>query len=230
MAVARGSQNAGHYYSNIVMPYALDVSFTVTPTNGLGVTSVKSNGWVNNVFMHTSTTPTANGGVTNPNPANGIALIQLKQNFNVFLGASLSYIQSPVTGSALTSVTQYTSYQIVSVGTTTTAQWVAKGLPAGFTPTAGQAFVATATGALGGTGTVKALTNSGIQCMEVIGDPNQLINNSNIASYAGAWVQLQFLGATNSSTTTLIPTAPVTTSVIGVRLMFDRSSVTVDGL
>lgn len=222
--------NAGHYYSNIVMPYLVNVSFTVTPTNGLGVTSVKSNGYVNNVFMHTSTTPSSNNGATNPNPANGVCLIQMKQNFNVFLGASLAYIQSPVTGSALTSVTQYTYYQIVSVGTTTTAQWQAKGLPVGFTPAAGQGFVATATGSLGGTGTVKAVTVSGISSIEVIGDPQALLANDNIAKNSGAYIGIQFLGATNSSTTTLIPTAPATTSVIGLTLAFDRSSVTVDGL
>lgn len=212
------------------MPYALDLSFTVTPTNGLGVTSVKSNGWVNNVFMHTSTTPSANNGVTNPNPAAGIVLVQLKQNYNVFLGASLEYLQSPVTGSNLTSTTVNVSYQITAVGTTTTAQWVAKGLPVGFTPAAGQSFVATASGALGGTGTVKAIGVSGVSSLEVIGDPNQLINNSSIAVNSGAYVQLQFLGATSSSVTTLIPTAPAATSVVGVRLMFDRSSVTIDGL
>src|SRR5579872_3291419 len=105
MSVARGSQNAGHYYSNIVMPQEVALSFVVNATDsgGLGVTSVKSNGWVRNVFMHTSATPGVNDGVTNPNPASGYALIQLKQNFNVYLGMNYSFVP-PTTGGTVTSL------------------------------------------------------------------------------------------------------------------------------
>lgn len=223
MSLARGGQNAGHYYSNVTMPQEVDVQFTVTPTNGLGITSLKSNGWVERVFMHTSTTPTAVNGLTNPNPASGIALVQLKQNFNSFLGASYSF-QAPVTGGAVTTTVANTTYIISVLGTTTAAQWTAVGLQAGLTAAVGQAFTAIASQAIGGTGSVKAVGNSGVASLEVIGDPNQSIANSSIGTNSGAWVLLQFFDYAGSLV------APTATSVCNLRLLFDRSSVSIDGL
>ncbi len=199
------------------------MQFSVLATNGLGVSSVKSNGWVNNVFMHTSTTPTANNGVTNPNPAAGVVVIQLKQNFNVFLGASVSF-QAPVTGGAVTTTVANTSYVVDVLGTTTTAQWVAVGLPVGFTPAVGQAFVATASQAIGGTGSVKAVGTAGVAGFEVFGVANAELANGSIAANSGAYVYLQLLDFAGALV------APTDASIANVRLYFDRSSVTVDGL
>ncbi len=223
MSVARGSQNGGHYYSNIVMPQEVDVQFTVTATNGLGITSLKSNGWVERLFMHTSTTPTATNGVTNPNPASGIVLLQLKQNFNVFLGFSASF-QSPQSGGAVTTTVANTTYIVRALGTTTTAQWVAVGLPVGFTPAVGQVFTAIASQAIGGTGSVSAVGTSTVAAVEVIGDPNQMIANTNIASYNGAYLGFQLLDYAGALV------APTASSVCNMRLFFDRSSVSIDGL
>lgn len=195
MSVARGWPNAGHYYNNIVSPVRVDMQFVVTPTNGLGITSLKSNGFVRNVFMHTSTTPSSNDGVTNPNPASGICLIQFKQNFNAYLGM-LSSVQSPVTGGNVTSVSANTSYIITSLGTATAAQWQAKGLPVGVTPAVGQFFVATASGTIGGSAVVKAIGVSGVSSVEVVGNPNTMISNSSIAANGGAYLMVQFLGPT----------------------------------
>lgn len=222
--------NAGHFYSNIFKPIKLDLQFAVAAANanGLGITSLKSNGYVRNVFMHTSQTPGSNDGALNPNPAVGIALIQLKNNFNTFLGMDAT-VQSPVTGSALTSTTAGNVYQIVTVGTTTAAQWLTNGLPAGITAAPGVAYVSIATGAIGGTGTVKALAPSGTTRIEIAGNPI-LTNNTNIYSSGGLYLIAQFLGATSSSVTTLIPEAPLDTSVVNMSLYFDASSVTVDGL
>ncbi len=223
MSVARGGQNAGHYYSNIVMPQEVDLSFTVTATNGLGITSLKSNGWVRNVFMHTSTTPTSNDGVLNPNPAAGVCIIQLKQNFNVFLGMNYSF-QAPVTGGAVTTTVANTTYQITTLGTTTAAQWSAVGLQPGFTATVGQVFTAIASQAIGGSGDVHAIGTSGILSAEVCGLPSQQIANSNIASNGGAYVFVNFLDAAGALA------APTAASICNMRLLFDRSSVSVDGL
>lgn len=225
MSVARGSQNAGHYYSNIVMPQEVAMQFVVNQadTGGLGITSLKSNGWVRNVFMNTSQTPgTGTDSVTNPNPAAGNILIQLKQNFNVFYGMNWT-ISSVVTGSALTSTTNHVSYQIVSTGTTTAAQWIAAGVPRGVTAAAGVSFNAIQTASIGGTGTVKALTNAACSVIQVVGSP-VLSNNSDIAANGGTYVLLQTL---NSSLTLANPTD---TAVLNIRLFYDRSSVTVDGL
>jgi hypothetical protein len=122
MSVARGFPNAGHYYSNLVKPIELDVSFRVDPTNlnGLGVSAVKSNGYVRNVFMHTTSTPGTNNGYLNPNPAVGFALIQFTQNFNSYIDGFSGWI-SPTTGAPLaisgTLLTVGNPYIISSVGT-----------------------------------------------------------------------------------------------------------------
>jgi len=100
MSVQRGYPNAGHFYSNIVSPIKIDCNFVVDSTNGngLGIRSLKSNGYVRNVFMHTTQTPGSNEGYLNPNPAAGYALIQMKSNFNKYLGGFSGFV-SPVTGS-----------------------------------------------------------------------------------------------------------------------------------
>lgn len=110
--------NGGRYYSFLNRPVLLDCSFTVDATNGLGITGLKGAG-VNNVFMHTSTTPTSNGGYLNPNPASGYALVQLKSNYNRYCGGFNGMV-SPVTGSALaingSALTVGVPYVITSVG------------------------------------------------------------------------------------------------------------------
>lgn len=108
--------------------------------------------------------------------------------------------------------------------------WNNVGLPAGFTPAVGAAFVATATGSALGTGTVKAVGVSGLVSAEVVGNSDQMISNQSIAVNQGAWVIVKFLGATNSSTTTLIATAPAAGTVLNLSFEFDQSSVSVDGL
>lgn len=195
MSVARGNgQNGGHFYSNITQPVKLDVQFTVTPSNGLGVSSVMSNGYARNIFMHTSTTPASNNGYLNPNPANGIIMVQLQNNYKKFLGLNWS-VQAPNTGSDLTSVSANVTYVITALGTASLAQWQAKGLPLGITPAVGVAFVATASGTIGGSATVKVPTVSGVSSIETIGDPNAALNAYPLSSYGGAILMLQCLGA-----------------------------------
>jgi hypothetical protein len=232
MSVARGlGQNGGHFYSNITKPVKIDINFVVDSANGngLGIRSLKSNGYVRNVFMHTSASPGSNDKYLNPNPASGLILVQFKNNFNYYLGGFSGFV-SPTTGGTSGSVTNHAAVIIASLGTTTLAQWQAAGVPAGLTPAVGMSFIAINTGAIGGTGTVISAGVSGITSVEVVGDPNQSINNSSIAANGGAWLLVQLLGATNSSTTTLIPTAPVDGSVVGMSCFFDASSVTIDGL
>lgn len=232
MSVPRGNgQNGGHFYSNITQPVKLDWNFVVDSTNGngLGIRSLKSNGYVRNVFMHTSASAGSNDGYTNPNPLAGYALIQFKNNYRYYLGGFSGFV-SPTTGSAGGSTTAGTPVIIASLGTTTLAQWQAAGVPAGLTPSVGMSFVPVATGSIGGTGTVIAPGVSGITSVEVVGDPNQSINSNPIATSGGAWLLVQLLGATSSSVTTLVPTAPANGTTIGMSAFFDISSVTIDGL
>ena len=223
--------NAGHAYSNLAKPIDINLNFIVDSTNGngLGVRSVKSNGYINNVFMNTSVSPGTNNGQTNPNPAVGLIIVQLKGNFNRYIGG-FSGIEAPVTSPTTTSTTAGAAYVITSLGTTTLAQWQTAGVPKGQTPSVGMAFVALATGAIGGTGTVGIPALSPIQPLQLVGDPNQSIANSNSAANGGAYLILQAPAATNASTTTLVLTAPANNSVIGMTIRLDGSSVNVDGL
>ena len=183
--------------------------------------------------MHTSSTPGAGtDGVVNPNPVAGLVLVQFKNNFNKYLGGFSGFNISSnwFLNWRRRNKSYCTSKSLHSLGTTTAAQWLAAGVPAGLTAAVGMSFIAIKTGAIGGTGTVISAGVSGITSVEVIGDPNVSISNSSIAQNGGAYLLVQLLGATSSSVTTLIPTAPVDGSVIGMSAFFDLSSVTIDGL
>ena len=222
MSNARGNgQNGGHFYSNVTQPVGLFVNFTVDPANGsgLGVRSIKSNGYVQNVFMHTTATPgVGGGGLVNPNPQPGTIMFQFKNNYNYYLGGITGAV-SPLSGTPLTSTTSGLVYVIVSLGTTTLAQWQAAGVIVGETPAVGLAFVAKASGAIGGTGAVEvpATAGSGITNYEVEGDAH-LSQNSSIAANAGMVV---IVNAYASG----VLTAPAIGSTLGALFFWDASSV-----
>lgn len=145
---------------------------------------------VQNVFMHTSTTPavgnsnprTPNIVITNPNPASGIIVIQLQDEYNRILSIDSS-IQSPNSGSDVkidnSAMTAGLAYTITTLGNATAAKWRAIGVPAGVTPAVGVSFIAASNGGAGNTLTsrvqVPLAGGSGIQSIEVVGDPDQSI-------------------------------------------------------
>jgi hypothetical protein len=233
MGQKRGNgQNGGNYYSNATMPVALDIQFTVDSANGngFGCRSVKSNGYVENVFMHTSATPGVGAnGFTNPNPASGLVLVQFKNNYNVYLSGSagaVSYVQTPtkIDNSALTIGT---AYVITTLGNATLANWQSIGLFQGVTPAVGVPFIATAIGVPGeantSTSRVTVSKPSGVFKFESLGD-SKLTANSALYPNAGMYVVVQMFDATN----TLV--APGDGTVLAMRFNFDASSVTIDGL
>jgi hypothetical protein len=230
-AAPQNLMNAGHFYTNLAKPIDINLNFIVDQANGngLGVRSVKSNGYVNNVFMHTSASPGVNNGQTNPNPEAGVCIVQLKGNFNRYIGGFTGVIAT-LTSTSTTSLTQGNPYVITSLGTTTTAQWQTAGLQAGQTPAVGSAFIAAATASISGTGTVGIPAASPILNMQIIGDPNQTISNSNSAANGGAYLILQFTAATSTSVTTPVLTQPANNSIVGMTIRLDGSSVQVDGL
>lgn len=240
MSVARGfGLNGKSFYTNVAKPMAVSSTFTVTPTNGLGITSLKSNGYLNNVFMHTSTTPTANNGFTNPNPAVGYAVMQLKQNFNKFLGFDGYVINPPnVTSTKIDNSVLVIGqvYVISTLGNSTAAQWAQIGVPAGVTPAVGVVFTALAIGVTGeantSTSRVMLPSVSATTSVEVIGTTD-VMTTSNIDPNGGQYVHLQFLAPTISTgayVVPMVPTAPAAGSVVSLSLLFDGSSVTIDGL
>lgn len=215
-AAPQNLMNAGHFYTNLARPIDLNMNFIVDSANGngLGIRSLKSNGYVKNVFMHTTAVLAGSG---NPNPAAGVIVVQLAGNFNRYIGG-FTGIQVPVTSPTQTSTTAGNPYIITSIGTTTLAQFQAAGLKPGFIPAVGTSFIATATGAIGGTGTVASPgTNSSIT-FSIIGDPNQTLGNSNSAANGGAQILIQLSGT------------PADNDVIALTVRLDGSSVNVDGL
>ncbi len=220
--------NAGHFYSNIVKPIDINLQFTVDNTNANGVTSLKSNGYVTNVFMNCATTASA----SNPNPAAGLIQVRLAGNYNTYIGTSAS-LRTPLTGSDVkidngATLTLGAIYTITTLGNATAAQWTTVGVPAGITPAVGVSFIALATGA--GSGNVKtsrvqapATAGSGISVIETVGDPSTMTNSAT-ASNGGMIVQYRCM---NYSAT---QAAPAAGSVISLRIRLDGSSVSVDGL
>lgn len=224
----RNFPNKGNLYAPHCKPVLIDCSFIVDAANGngLGLRSVKGSGMIKAIYMHTSSTP-ATG---NPNPASGLILVQLKDNYQRYLGGTSGMI-SPVSGTPIlvtTGTTAGLAYTIVTVGTTTAAQWQKLGLPIGVTPAVGASFIAIATTTATGSGVIEVpkATGSGIASIEVVGDPNMTIAPSASSSAGiGGSIVLVCLAATNSSTTTQVATAPADGTVIGLQMYFDDSSV-----
>ena len=146
----------------------------------------------------------------------GVYQLIFEDDYNRYLGGFTGFV-SPVTGSNVSggSFVTGTLYVITALGTTTTAQWVAAGVPAGITPAVGVAFVATGAGA--GTGTVKAVAASGIMNVEVAGDSN--LTSYNQTPGQGA---ILLLCCRNSSGAL---TDPAQGSVLGFAAFFRNSSV-----
>jgi hypothetical protein len=201
-----------------VKPVLLDCNFAVTPTNGTGITNLKGPA-VSKVFMNTSTTPS--GG--NPNPPAGYIYVKLADNYNLSYGG-FSMVEAPLSGTPITTTVANAVYVISALGTTTTAQWVAKGLPVGVTPAVGVAFVATAAGALGGTGAVQAIATAGanITDIQVVGNPDVTLANSAQPSNGGGYIILACFknGAL---------AAPATGSIINLAFYLSDSSILIQG-
>lgn len=222
-------------YTGHVMPVLLDCNFVVDSANGngLGIRSLKGP-YIQNVFMHTSASPglgnsnpaSPNIPVTNPNPLAGTIIIQMQDNYSrSYTGGDAKV--SPVSGTpvAVTALVAGTAYIIVSLGTTTTANWHALGVGAGIAPAIGVAFIATAASGAG-TGAVEATAaaGSGIASIETVGDPNLSIAPDPAAAQGfGAQLILQcrdYAGAI---------AAPADGTVISLSFLLSNSSVQIAG-
>lgn len=156
----------------------------------------------------------------------GVYQIQLQDNYPDLIGFKASFI-SPVTSSSavnMGSLVTSTIYQIITLGTSTQAQWVAAGVPAGITAAPGVVFKAAGAGA--GNGTVKVLSVSGIATTELIGQPADImLSNQPFQAMSGGYITFQCLAPTDSSTTTLIPTDPANGSIMLLEIILNNSNV-----
>jgi hypothetical protein len=145
--------------------------------------------------------------------AAGTYKIVLDDAYNRYLFGTAAFV-SPAIGSNINdgSLVSGTLYRITAVGTSDfTAIGAARNA-------VGVSFVATGVGGAG-SGTVKAVGNSGIVSVEV-GDTDV---QSAVQLKEG--VIIQCLGATSSSDTTLIPKNPTAGCVLGFTLFLRNSSI-----
>lgn len=217
----RNFPNGKSIYIPHVKPCLIDCNFIVDSTNGngFGIRSLKGS-YVSKLYMHTSSTP----AVGSPNPEAGIIQVQLDDNYNNYLGGFTGFA-GPLSGSSISistgsSLTVGAPYVITALGTTTTAQWAAVGVPSTTTPAAGVSFIASATSG-SGTGTVQAPlgTGAGIDHMELIGDPSTMNSNN---PQQGSGLTMIFACYKNG-----VLTAPANGSVISMAFYMNDSSVVV---
>lgn len=189
-------------YNQHIMPVQLDIKIPIGASGAVG--SISGLG-INSVTRL----------------AAGIYRLQLQDNYNASLRLDAGF-RGPVVGSSVAggAFVTGTAYQILTLGTTTQAQWVAAGLPSGVSAAVGEVFVAVGAGA--GTGTVKAVGNSGIRKVEQIGDLQQ---NQPFVSPSGGYIMVQCLADTSAADPTMIPADPVSGSVLSLRLLLSNSSV-----
>lgn len=220
--------NRGHMYSPHVTPVMVDCRFLVDSTNvnGLGISGLKGQG-VQNVFMHTTQTPgRGSNGLLNPNPAAGNIVVQLADNF-FQLYEMMSALRSPVSGSNIiitaANLTVGVLYQITVLGTSTAADWLAVGVPPGIVPAIGVSFIAISTGSGAGTGAVKVVAASGIDNIELAGDPTLMLAPIPVGGSPNVGGRINLACYLNSTLT-----APADTATI--RLLFYLSQSTVQVL
>lgn len=200
----------------------IDCQFTVDSTSASGISSLKG-GLVPAVYMH-SGSPSA----SNPNPAAGYAIVQLGDNFNGLYECT-AQIQSPNSGSNLlvasAGLTVGLVYVITVLGTTTTANWHALGVPAGVTPAVGVAFVAQLTSTTGtGAVQVPATAGSAVDSIEIAGNPNVTLASSNPAQGAGYYPYIVFRFMANLAIAT-----PADGTIVRLGMLLSNSSVQVGG-
>jgi len=121
--------------------------------------------------------------------------LQLQDNFSKLLQFKAT-MQAPLSGSpvAATALAPGSVYQIVSMGTSSQANWVTAGLPSGIVAAPGVSFKAAAVSV--GTGTASLIGSSDVHAVELISSSvNMLMNQppGTTSAQLGAFVDFQCL-------------------------------------
>jgi len=159
------------------------------------------------------------------NPSAGIIVVQLQETLKRYYQGSFQSGYA-VTGAALTATVADVVYVINALGTATLAQWQAVGLPIGITPAVGVSFIATASGTIGGSASVKAAGSSGVASVEYVGDPNLTLQSSKkliMGVSSGAYLIFKcfdYAGAV---------VAPLAQSQMNMDIYLSNSKITVQG-
>lgn len=221
---------ANRYFNQFLYSYhkflvEIDCNFVIDSTNGngLGIRSLKSaGGLVSNVYGF-STSPVAGNNVPS-----GYVQIFFKDNYYKYLAGFSGFVAPTSTSVNITSgLSVGTVYVIVSVGTSTPANWQAVGLPVGITPAVGVSFIATSSSPGTGTGIVQTPTATGSLStnVEVIGDGTTTINPSPAGN---GYIILRYMApAYSGSGPSVVMGAvqPANNSVFGATFLMSNSSV-----
>jgi hypothetical protein len=141
-------------------------------------------------------------GVLSVTPGNvaGTYAVRFQDPYKALLHVDYSCSAPAGTPQAITSgLTVGNMYTIVTVGTSTAADFLAIGLDPGLTPTPGQCFVATSTGAGAGTGTVAPPeTTQAAPDVEIMGNQDSNVGVSLGNGKGGGLVCLSFRNASGT--------------------------------
>lgn len=184
-----------------------------------------------------SSIPTSRGITSITRLTTGTYRVQLDDNYSQFMAMD-AFFTAPVTGSDINvdsttaGLTAGTIYQITSVGTSTTAaNWVTLGLPAGVTAAVGQVFKAATTGTGSNTapGAVKVLGIQAAQAYQMLTTPkgsDTMLNRQPFTQgNGGGYITFQCLAATSAGVTTQIPTDPSNGSTMYLKFYLSNSQV-----
>lgn len=212
-------------FTGHVMPVLLDVTIPIGATGAVGT--------IKGPYIKAVTRLAA-----------GKYQIQMQDNYSGYYVGSSQFI-SPTTGSALAidatsaALTVGSVYRISVIGDNPDASYRAIGVPTGVTIDIGVSFVATATGSgVAGTGRVLLVaTGSGIDKVELIGDPNTTIDPMSPigGGQLGAIVTIQCLQAQVGAATTqgsalqYAAADPANGSTLKLSILLSNSSVLIGG-
>lgn len=158
--------------------------------------------------------------------AAGFYKVRFQDNYNRFYGFEGMVKSDNGVGVAAGSLSPGSVYTILTLGTTTTAQWVTAGVPVGITPAIGVTFLCAATS--GGTGTAALATASGVYSLEVVGEPNTTMAPAGVGNMGG-YVVVRCVGPTATADTAQISVDPADGSKLWLQFLLSNSSVTVQG-
>ena len=194
----------------------LDCSFVVDSANAAGITDLQQSGRIASVYMHSSSPSSSN-----PNPASGIILVNLQDNYNKYLGG-FNQVTAPLDGSDISTGLGIGGLYIISdLGASTLAQFQAAGLPKNITPAVGVAFIAKATSIAGGA-KVQALATNGSEIVKIDIAGNPSLANSNGAHVLGAGNGMQLIFVCYDETNSIA--APLNGSQINLAFYLNNSA------
>lgn len=197
-------------YTNHFMPVSIDAKIAIGATGAPSIASGDGYGIASITRM-----------------AAGQYRIQLQDNFAKLLQFKAT-LQSPASGTPVAggAFSVGVVYKIISLGTTTQAQWEAAGVPSGITAAAGVVFKAATVGA--GTGSVQTLVSSGINSVELLGSSSNMLNSAPLGQTIpnlGGYVDFQCMGPTGAALTAPIATDPVSGSAIFIEIVANNSQI-----